>query len=103
MQGLDLAFKLFVDPGDLVVVEPDLHQRQRHRAVLPGRPARGAGRRRRHDVERCWSLVGAAGRTPQVIYTIPTFQNPSGTTLSLQRRQRLLELAQSWDIVLHRR
>ena len=36
------------------------------------------------------------GRRPKAIYTIPTFQNPSGATLSLERRQRLLELARSW-------
>ncbi len=42
------------------------------------------------------ALVAAKGRTPKAIYTIPTFQNPSGATLSLARRHRLLELARSW-------
>jgi 2-aminoadipate transaminase len=45
-------------------------------------------------------LVAAAGRTPKAIYTIPNFQNPSGTTLSLPRRQRLLELAHEWNAVI---
>ena len=33
---------------------------------------------------------------PKAIYTIPTFQNPSGATLSLERRHKLLDLARSW-------
>jgi 2-aminoadipate transaminase len=37
---------------------------------------------------------------PKVIYTIPTFQNPAGTTLSLERRERLIELAAAWGSVV---
>jgi len=37
--------------------------------------------------------VLAAGRKPAFLYTIPTFQNPSGRTLSLERRRRLAEIA----------
>ncbi|WP_241897075.1 PLP-dependent aminotransferase family protein, partial [Brevibacterium epidermidis] len=33
------------------------------------------------------------GRAPKVIYTVPTFQNPAGVTMSLPRRERLLEFA----------
>ena len=79
----------------------DLHQRQRDRAVLPGRAPRGPGRRRRHAGRRRWRTSShRAGRTPKVIYAIPTFQNPSGATLSLERRHRLLELARSWGSVV---
>lgn len=37
---------------------------------------------------------------PRLLYTIPTYQNPTGTTLSLERRQRLLELAEQYDFVI---
>ncbi|MCU4743300.1 PLP-dependent aminotransferase family protein [Natronoglomus mannanivorans] len=37
---------------------------------------------------------------PTLFYTIPTFQNPTGTTLSLERRRRLLELAAEYDFVV---
>jgi DNA-binding transcriptional MocR family regulator len=37
---------------------------------------------------------------PKFVYTIPTFQNPSGVTLSLERRERLLELAENYDVLI---
>ena len=50
---------------------------------------------------RRWSGWSARpGVRRRVIYTVPTFQNPSGATLSLERRQRLIELARSWGSVL---
>ena len=39
-------------------------------------------------------------RRPALLYTIPTFQNPSGRTLSTERRSRLVELAQDRDLLL---
>jgi 2-aminoadipate transaminase len=40
------------------------------------------------------------GRKPALIYTIPTFQNPSGRTLSLERRRRLADLARERDVLI---
>jgi DNA-binding transcriptional MocR family regulator len=37
---------------------------------------------------------------PSLLYTIPTFQNPSGRTLSLERRRRLVELAREHDLLV---
>ena len=37
---------------------------------------------------------------PKLLYTIPNFQNPTGATLSLDRRRRLLELAEEFDFVI---
>jgi 2-aminoadipate transaminase len=37
---------------------------------------------------------------PKLLYTIPTFQNPSGTTMSLDRRERLLDLAEEYDFIV---
>ncbi|HET8601991.1 MAG TPA: PLP-dependent aminotransferase family protein [Segeticoccus sp.] len=101
MQGLDLAGKLFIDPGDLVVVESPTYTNGSatalsYQAELLEAPVDAEGL----DVEALSALVQRAGRVPKVIYTIPTFQNPSGTTLSLARRQRLLELARQWGSVV---
>ncbi len=97
MQGLDLACTLFVDPGDLVVVESPTYTGGAAVALSYGADllevstdADGL------DVDALEMAVGAAGRLPKVIYTIPTFQNPAGTTLSLPRRERLVELARRW-------
>lgn len=38
--------------------------------------------------------------TPKLVYTIPTFQNPTGTTLSTDRRERLLDLAVEYDFLV---
>ena len=101
MQGLDLACKLFVDPGDLVVVESPTYTNGSATALsyqgdLLEVPVDDDGM----VVEALPELVARAGRTPKVIYTVPTFQNPSGATLSLPRRERLLELTREWGSVL---
>jgi 2-aminoadipate transaminase len=97
MQGLDLACKLFVDPGDLFVVESPTYTNgsataRSYQADLLEVPVDEDGM----QVDVLEDLVHRAGRTPKAIYAIPTFQNPSGATLSLERRRRLLELARSW-------
>jgi len=101
MQGLDLACKLFVDPGDLVVVESPTYTNGSatalsYQADLLEVPVDDDGM----DVEALERLVRESGRTPRVVYTVPTFQNPSGATLSLERRERLLELIRHWGSVL---
>ena len=101
MQGLDIAFKLFVDPGDLVVVESPTYTNGSGTALSYGAeileiPMDDDGM----DIEALEAQVGELGRTPRLIYTIPNFQNPSGTTLSLERRKRLLELAHEWGSVI---
>ncbi|WP_328998698.1 PLP-dependent aminotransferase family protein [Kribbella sp. NBC_00709] len=95
MQGLDLFCKIFVDPGDLVVVESPTYTNGSATALSYGAellevPVDADGM----IVDDLPRLLD--GRTPKAIYTIPTFQNPSGATLSLERRHRLLELARSW-------
>jgi 2-aminoadipate transaminase len=42
----------------------------------------------------------AKGEQPAFLYTIPTFQNPSGRTLSVERRRRLVELAREHDLLV---
>ena len=41
-----------------------------------------------------------AGARPKVVYVIPDFQNPTGVTLSLERRKRLVELADEYDFIV---
>lgn len=101
MQGLDLVCKLFVDPGDLVVVESPTYTNGSATALSYGAellevPVDDDGM----VVDALPELVRRAGRTPKAVYTVPTFQNPSGATLSLERRQQLLELTSSWGSVL---
>lgn len=101
MQGLDLACKIFIDPGDLVIVESPTYTNGSATALSYGAELLEAPTDRNGMiVEALPELVAAAGRTPKAIYVIPNFQNPSGTTLSLPRRHMLLELAHQWNAVI---
>jgi 2-aminoadipate transaminase len=101
MQGLDLAAKLFVDRGDLVVVESPTYTNGSATMLAYGAeilevPIDENGM----IVELLPELIAKAGRIPKAIYVIPNFQNPSGTALSLERRKLLLELAREWGAVI---
>ncbi|MGH2764166.1 MAG: PLP-dependent aminotransferase family protein [Thermoleophilaceae bacterium] len=101
MQGLDLAGKLFIERGDLVVVESPTYTNGTavilsYEGELLEVPVDDDGM----VVEDLPELVAAAGRTPKAIYVIPNSQNPSGTTLSLARRRTLLDLATGWGAVI---
>ena len=93
-QGLDLAGKLFLDPGDLVVCESPTYT-----AALSAFRAYECGflpidtdddGMIIEDLERKL----AANPRAKVIYVIPTFQNPTGRTWSLERRKGLLKVAE---------
>jgi len=98
-QGLDLVCKLFVGAGDLVLAETPTYSNAI--AIVAGYEGRilrcpmdGEGLM----VERLPALVGDA--RPKLVYVNPTYQNPSGTTLSLERRHALLALAERWDAIV---
>jgi len=96
-QALDLATRVFVRPGDVVITESPtyvgaLDVFRWHGARVAGVPVDEAGMR----VELLEELLSSC--TPRFIYTIPDFHNPTGVTQSLERRQRLLHVAQRHDI-----
>jgi 2-aminoadipate transaminase len=52
------------------------------------------------EMEAALDRLDAEGRVPKFIYTVPSFQNPGGVTLSLERRRRLVELAERHDLLV---
>ncbi|MFP3459721.1 PLP-dependent aminotransferase family protein [Arthrobacter globiformis] len=101
MQGLDLAGKLFVDPGDLVIVEAPTYTNGSATLLAYGADIVEA------PIDDDGMMVGAlpelvqkAGRLPKAIYVIPNFQNPTGTAMSLERRRLLLALAREWQSII---
>lgn len=96
-QALDLICKVLLDPGDEVIVESPsypgaIHTLRTYQAVLIPVPLEDDG----ISVDALENLLcGRArrGRRPKFLYTIPTFQNPSGITASPARRRLLVELA----------
>jgi 2-aminoadipate transaminase len=100
MQGLDLVCKLFVGHGDVVAVEsPTYTNGTATISGYEGEMIEVPGDADGMDVGALERLAAEHG-APKVIYTIPTFQNPAGTTLSLERRERLIELAARWGSVV---
>ncbi len=96
-QGLFLLASTMIDPGDLVAIESPtyLGALQVFRAAgarLLSIPVDEHGMR----VELLEDLISR--RRPKLIYTLPTFQNPTGSSMSYDRRQRLLALAARYQV-----
>ena len=95
-QGLDLIAKIFLNKNDKVVVASPTYM----------------GALRAFDVYEVDylsvecdddgmlpdSLENALRQKPKIVYVIPNFDNPSGTTMSLERRQALVELARKYNV-----
>lgn len=91
-QALDLIGKTMISPGDKVIVEAPtflatIQCFRLYGAQIVGAPIDADG----VDVDRLEQLIEQ--HKPKLVYLIPTFGNPSGATLSLERRRRILELA----------
>ena len=95
-QALDLIGKVFINRGDRILVEEPTYL-----GALQAWNAYGAEyvTVRMDDDGMITDELEAALRTgPKFIYVLPNFQNPTGVTLSLERRQRLIELADQYGV-----
>jgi 2-aminoadipate transaminase len=103
-QVLDMFARTFIDPGDVVIAEGPTY---------PGAVPVFANFQAdvRHvpldedgldpaAVEQLLDDLQTEGVRPKYLYTIPTFQNPGGTTTTLERRKRLVELAAERDLLV---
>ena len=98
-QALDLLGKTLVDPGSKVIVEgptflATIQCFRLYGADLVSAPIDGDG----VQVDRLEELIQT--HRPKFVYLIPTFGNPSGATLSLARRKRVLELAVQYQTLI---
>lgn len=98
-QGLDLAARVFLDPGDVVFVEEptffcafQIFKTAGARVI--GVPADSDGMR----IDLLASMIERF--KPKLIYTIPDFQNPTGMVMSLDRRRQLLSLAYRHQVAI---
>jgi 2-aminoadipate transaminase len=111
-QALDHVCSLFTKPGDVVLVEaPTYHesiQLFRDHGLSPVQiPIDNGGLQLETLSERLDDLARRGARTgsgprerPPILYVIPSFQNPSGITLSAERRRPLLALAERHDLLV---
>jgi 2-aminoadipate transaminase len=102
--ALDLVTKVFCDPGDVVLVEAPtyvgalsvfrsyqcdiVHVPMDNDGLIP------------EALSETIAAVRASGRKPKMLYTVPTFHNPAGVTLTPDRRQRVLEIAQRQGLLI---
>jgi 2-aminoadipate transaminase len=94
LQGLSLLAGLLVEPGMRVLVEGPTYDRALHIA------ARHHGRATVVPTDENGLDPDALQLPAAFLYTIPTFQNPSGLTLSLERRRVLAELAREGKVLV---
>lgn len=100
--GLDLTGRLFLEPGDVVLVDRPTFagaivafNMQRSRFVGVNIEDDGsdvAGMR------QALEHLASQGTSPKFIYVVPDFQNPSGITISLAKREALLDLSYEFDV-----
>ncbi len=101
-QAIDLACTLFAREGDTIFVEePTYYLVSKiftdHHLQVVGVPTDADGLRT--DALEAM-LADPSQPKPAMLYTIPTFQNPSGSVLSLERRRALVNLAQRYRFLL---
>ena len=96
LQLADIAARIMLDPGSIVYIESPSYDRsinifRRAGATLVGLPLEEDG----IDIAALAARL-AGGERPVLFYIIPDFQNPSGTVLSMEKRQALANLAEQY-------
>ncbi len=101
-QALYALSKIFANPNDYVITEAPTYvgmlsslNANSVRSVSVNMDSDGMII---EDLENKLKMLKSMGIKPKFIYTIPTFQNPAGYTMTLDRRKHLLELAYQYDI-----
>ena len=98
-QAFDLLLKALIDPGDVVLCESPtflgaIQAMREYNAKLVAMPTDDEG----VIVEAAEALIKE--HRPKLMYVIPTFQNPTGITLGLERRKALAALANEYGVVI---
>jgi 2-aminoadipate transaminase len=103
-QAIDLVTKTLVDPGDPVICEGPTYpgavpvfcsyEADTHQVEMDSHGMRV------DELETLLDRLDADGRRPKFIYSVPSFQNPAGVTLSAARRRRLVEIAREREVLL---
>jgi 2-aminoadipate transaminase len=103
-QGIDLAARVLVSPGEVVLVE--LPTFTGGIAAFKNVAADVVGVRQEEDgidledLDRVWARERAAGKTVKLLYLIPNFQNPTGVLMSLKKRRDVVAWAASRDVLI---
>jgi 2-aminoadipate transaminase len=103
-QVLDLVTRTLIDPGDVVIAEGPTYP-----GAVPVFTSyqadvlqidMDADGMRVDLLEETLDRLDREGRRPKFVYTVPSFQNPAGVTMSQPRRRRLVELAHERELLV---
>jgi 2-aminoadipate transaminase len=100
-QGIDLIARLMLDPGDAILVEGPtyigaMQTFDAYEVDYIVIPMDDEG----IDVDALEVRLDRLDRKPKLLYTIPAFQNPTGTSISAARREALLDLAERRHLLI---
>ncbi|MBS7638678.1 PLP-dependent aminotransferase family protein [Candidatus Bathyarchaeota archaeon] len=103
-QALDLASRLFIDPGDIIIVDSPTYLQalaafKQFNPEFLSIPVDEEGMRL-DLLERELRRLALEGRRPKLLYTVPSYHNPTTTVLSMERRRRILDLAEEYDFLI---
>ncbi|MEX0620904.1 MAG: PLP-dependent aminotransferase family protein [Solirubrobacterales bacterium] len=103
-QAIDLITKVLIDPGDVLICDAPTYPGAiptfcSYEADVIQIECDSDGMRI-DLLEETLAELASRGRKPKFIYSVPTFQNPGGVTLSLDRRQRLIQIAREHEILV---
>jgi 2-aminoadipate transaminase len=103
-QVIDLVTKTLIDPGDVVVAEAPTYPGavpvfSSYQADVVQIEVDSDGMRV-DLLEETLARLDREGRRPKFIYTVPSFQNPAGVTMSLERRRHLVEVAHARELLV---
>jgi 2-aminoadipate transaminase len=103
-QVIDLVTRTLIDPGDVVVTEGPTYPgavpvftSYQADVVQIDMDADGM---RVDLLEEALDRLDREGRRPKFVYTVPSFQNPAGVTMSQPRRRRLVEIAHERELLV---
>nr|WP_229872320.1 PLP-dependent aminotransferase family protein [Promicromonospora soli] len=102
--ALDLVTRIFVDPGDVVIAEAPsyvgaLGVFRSYQADVVQVPLDADGLVPA-ELEATLTRLAAEGRRVKFLYTVPTFQNPAGVSLSAERRPQVLEICRRHGVLV---
>lgn len=102
--ALDLVTRIFVDPGDVVIAEAPsyvgaLGVFRSYQADVVHVPLDADGLVPA-ELDATLTRLAAEGRRVKFLYTIPTFQNPAGVSLSVERRPQVLEICRRHGVLV---
>ena len=99
LEGINLICQVYIDPGDVILVESPVFVHSVE--IFDMFQAKCQAVDMDEDGIVMEDLEAKIKQyQPKMIYTVPTFQNPSGRTMSLERRKKLAELANQYDVLV---